>query len=239
MHPNEHLAVTMDTMRTEADFELWRRTAEAQYDITPFIRNADITDQKIQEKTAAVAAVEAEVESLRNGENPLKVKQARLKLLVDYMGKIARAVKFEGNRLHREYEPHAQLSALELDEQVQTHNETMEVLHSIIDGTDTDKVSDIDELRLEAGGTGLRAQARQFTDVSRWLDSHGGHQVLEAKAAQSDSVSSLLETEGGVDALKKKVARVDALATLMKDYDTKGLEEKAAIADAIAALFKD
>lgn len=113
---------------------------------------------------------------------------------------------------------HAQLSALELDEQVQTHNETMGVLHSIIDGTDTDKVSGIDELR---------------------LDSHGGHQVLEAKAAQSDSVSSLLETEGGVDALKKKVARVDALATLMKDYDTKGLEEKAAIADAIAALFKD
>ena len=82
-------------------------------------------------------------------------------------------------------------------------------------------------------------EARQSADVSRSLDSHGGQQVLEAKAALSDSVSSLLETEGSVDAFKKKVAQHDALVVLMKDYDTKGLEEKAAIADAVAALFRD
>ena len=105
----------------------------------------------------------------------------------------------------------------------------------------TIKGAGADHSQQETVTSEMKDEARQSTDVSRSLDSHGGQQVLEAKAAQSDSVSSLLETESGVDALKK-VARVnaaDAAAVLMKDYDTKGPEEKVAIADAVAALSRD
>jgi hypothetical protein len=64
----KYTAVTLGTVETDDDRKLNLWTAEAKFDLTPFISDGDVVDKEIQELDARLARAKAELERMRSGD---------------------------------------------------------------------------------------------------------------------------------------------------------------------------
>jgi hypothetical protein len=217
----KYTAVTLGTVETDDDRKLNLWTAEAKFDLTPFISDGDVVDKEIQELDARLARAKAELERMRSGDlsHPVVRAQYEAKMLEQQV------------QIYLQSEEELHQKELELDVSLSSARALYKAIDpDLLDGQAPP--TDLSDLQQLAGSVGLRKKAEEHDRVISWLQGIGGEDTVQHAVKKLSSVQPLLDKIGGE-------AQLDRLLKVVEEAgDLSALEANVAQAKAASSLLE-